>query len=134
MTDPNRLPMKNNRVTHATRIHKKKPSLSDGSNSSKAQLTKRIKIKHKNLLLKLDQDLDQRTNVTIGRMDERLLADYVAQSTRRFETNLSPLELQDLYIPGKIMKRNVALVRRKTEKAHRECLSKHQWMDRLKST
>lgn len=50
----------------------------------------------------VDLDLDSECvmNIAIGRMDKCLLADYVAQRTKRFQSNLSPVELEDLYIPG----------------------------------
>ena len=40
-------------------------------------------------------------NTAISKMDTRLLADYVAQRTKRFGDDLSVVELEDLYIPGK---------------------------------
>jgi protein CMS1 len=39
-------------------------------------------------------------NKAFARMDNQLLADYVAQRTRRFESELSSIELEDRYIPG----------------------------------
>ena len=45
-------------------------------------------------------DLDSNLNLAIGKLDRQLLADFVAQRTKRFSPNLSPLELEDLYIPG----------------------------------
>lgn len=38
---------------------------------------------------------------SIGRMDGRLLADHLAQRAKSKNTDLTPLELTDLYIPGK---------------------------------
>ncbi|KAL8896485.1 MAG: hypothetical protein Q9192_003078 [Flavoplaca navasiana] len=38
-------------------------------------------------------------NTAISKMDTRLLADYVAQRTKRFGDDLSVVELEDLYIP-----------------------------------
>lgn len=40
-------------------------------------------------------------NLAIGMMDSRLLADYVAQRNRRFGEQLSPVEIEDLRIPGR---------------------------------
>lgn len=45
-------------------------------------------------------DLDQGLNLAIGRLDSRLLADYVAQRTKRFSADLSLVELEDRHIPG----------------------------------
>lgn len=47
-----------------------------------------------------DVDLENGVNNALGKMDNRLLADYVAQKTKRFESNLSLLELEDKHIPG----------------------------------
>ena len=45
-------------------------------------------------------DLVQGLNMTIGKLDSRLLADYVAQRQRRFGQYLSSVEMEDRYIPG----------------------------------
>lgn len=47
-----------------------------------------------------DLDLENGINHALGRMDNRLLADYVAQKTKRFEGNLSIVDLEDKHIPG----------------------------------
>lgn len=47
-----------------------------------------------------DVDLENGVNSALGRMDNRLLADYVAQKTKRFESSLSLVELEDKHIPG----------------------------------
>lgn len=53
---------------------------------------------------KLDEDenldLKKGLNLAIGKLDSRLLADYVAQRTKRFSTDLSLVELEDRHIPG----------------------------------
>lgn len=46
---------------------------------------------------------DTSINEAIADMDNQLLADYVAQQTRRFEDQLSSVELEDKYLPGKDM-------------------------------
>ncbi|KAK8176307.1 U3-containing 90S pre-ribosomal complex subunit-domain containing protein, partial [Phyllosticta citribraziliensis] len=48
-----------------------------------------------------DEDLDEAAglNRSVGRMDSRLLADYMAQRTKRFEPDLSFVELEDRYVP-----------------------------------
>ncbi|KAK8185317.1 U3-containing 90S pre-ribosomal complex subunit-domain containing protein [Phyllosticta capitalensis] len=53
-----------------------------------------------------DEDLDEAKglNRSIGRMDSRLLADYMAQRTRRFEPDLSMVELEDRYVPEKAIR------------------------------
>lgn len=47
-----------------------------------------------------DLGLENGINHVISDMDSELLADYVAQRTRKFETQLSHVELEDKYIPG----------------------------------
>ncbi|AEO65145.1 uncharacterized protein THITE_2111847 [Thermothielavioides terrestris NRRL 8126] len=45
-----------------------------------------------------DLDVEAGLNRAFERMDGQLLADHLAQKTRRFGTDLSPVELSDLYI------------------------------------
>lgn len=45
-------------------------------------------------------DLDLGINTIFARMDPDLLADYVAACTKRFGSDLSPIELSDLYVPA----------------------------------
>jgi len=45
-------------------------------------------------------DVEQGLNNAIGRFDEPLLADYVAQREKRFGQDLSSVEIEDRYIPG----------------------------------
>ncbi|KAL2260079.1 hypothetical protein VTK26DRAFT_6032 [Humicola hyalothermophila] len=45
-----------------------------------------------------DLDVEAGLNRAFERMDGQLLADHIAQKTRRFGTDLSPVELSDLYI------------------------------------
>lgn len=49
-----------------------------------------------------DDDLDEKLglNLAIGRMDGQLLVDHVAQRTKRFEPELSVVEMEDRYLPG----------------------------------
>ena len=48
----------------------------------------------------IELDWEQRVDSRVGRMDSRLLADYTAQSVKRYAADLSLTELEDLYIPG----------------------------------
>ena len=50
-----------------------------------------------------DEEIDDDTgvNLTIGRMNPDLLADYVAKKTKRFEDQATPVELEDRRVPGK---------------------------------
>lgn len=45
-------------------------------------------------------DLDVGVNTIFTRMDPDLLADYVAAKTKRFGSDLSSVELSDLYVPA----------------------------------
>lgn len=49
-----------------------------------------------------DEQSVKDVNIVIGKMNSRLLADYVAQCNRRFGEQLSPVELEDTRIPGNI--------------------------------
>lgn len=79
---------------------------SDGDNEdtvlSDKDLIKRSK---KRRLHQEDQqklDLDHGVNVDIAKMDTHLLANYVAQHTKRFHVEFSSVELEDLHLPGKL--------------------------------
>lgn len=47
-----------------------------------------------------DLDVEAGINRAFAQMDNQLLADYVAQRTRKYESDLSMIELEDKYIPG----------------------------------
>ena len=47
-----------------------------------------------------DLDTEAGLNKAYERMDSQLIADHIAQKTTRFGTELSPVELSDLYISG----------------------------------
>jgi protein CMS1 len=50
-----------------------------------------------------DEELDPEMgiNKSFSHMDSQLLSDYMAQRTQKFENDLSSVELEDRYIPGK---------------------------------
>lgn len=48
-----------------------------------------------------DLDLTAGLNNAFSRMNNQLLADYLAQRTRKYESDLSGVELEDKYIAGK---------------------------------
>lgn len=79
----------------------KKRKLAATSNSSADRSAKR-KRKGKKAAAEADADLDVELGINhaIGRMDSRLIADYVAQKTKRFGSDLSVVELEDVHIPG----------------------------------
>lgn len=45
----------------------------------------------------IDEELG--VNTAIGQMDSQLLSDYVAKRTKKFEPNMSAVEMEDRYIP-----------------------------------
>ena len=47
-----------------------------------------------------DLDLEQGLNLSIAKLDSRLLADYVLQRTKYFESDSSLVELLDKQTPG----------------------------------
>lgn len=64
-----------------------------------------IKKKKKPRKANEDQDetlnLEQGVNTSIAKFDNRLLADFVAQRTKRFDPGLTLVELEDRHIPGR---------------------------------
>lgn len=51
-----------------------------------------------------DLDLENSLNLAISKMDPQLLSDYTASKTRKFESDLSSIELADKYIPASAIK------------------------------
>ncbi|CAG8982954.1 hypothetical protein HYALB_00003532 [Hymenoscyphus albidus] len=45
-------------------------------------------------------DLEAGVNTAFSSMDNQLVSDYIAQKTRKFESDLSSIELEDKYIPA----------------------------------
>jgi protein CMS1 len=58
------------------------------------------KSKSKNTTEDDELDLDLGINKAFSHMENQLLADYVAQRTRKYESDLSSIELEDKHIPG----------------------------------
>ena len=85
---------------------KLKRTADDSSASGKIKTHKKKKKKKKkkseNSRPKDDQalDLEKGVNTAIGNLDSQLLADYVAQKTKRFDDNLTMVELEEKHIPG----------------------------------
>lgn len=46
-------------------------------------------------------DFELGLNMAFSHMDNQLLSDYVAQKTRKFESDLSSIELEDRYLKGR---------------------------------
>ena len=49
-----------------------------------------------------DLDLDKGLNLAIAKLDNRLLADYVAKRTKHFSPDLSLFDLEDQHISGNV--------------------------------
>lgn len=79
----------------ATMEHAKKRKLQDDDKPRKKQ-KKQKKVRED----QGDLDVEAGLNRAFERMDGQLVADHIAQKTRRFGTDLSPVELSDLYISG----------------------------------
>jgi nitric oxide reductase activation protein len=91
----------------ATQETTKKRKLQESDAATDVALRKKQKRQQKKKQLRqkyaqeeADLDLEAGLNRAFERMDGQLLADHLAQKTRRFGTDLSPVELADLYISG----------------------------------
>lgn len=71
----------------------------EGGSSATASKKKRKRM-HQNEQDEADFDVEAGLNKAFERMDGQLLADHLAQKTSRFGTDLSSVELSDLYISG----------------------------------
>lgn len=69
----------------------------EGKKSAKRRKLKKPKDVH-------DEELDEELGVNhaIAHMDSRLMADHIAQRVRKFQPDLSLVEVEERYIPGKI--------------------------------
>lgn len=76
--------------------------------------TKKKKQKKKQREDEADLDVEASLNRSFARMDGQLLADYIAQKTTRFGTDLSPIELSDLYISANAIKDTTAFQKERT--------------------
>lgn len=65
-----------------------------------------------------DLDVEAGVNRVFARMDSQLIADHVAQKTARFGSDLSAVELADLYISGMLSVCSVVLKLIRGEAGH----------------
>lgn len=77
----------------------KRPAPDAGSSGGTTNKKKRKRM-HLQEVDEADLDVEAGLNKAFERMDSQLLADHVAQKTTRFATDLSSVELADLYISG----------------------------------
>jgi len=77
-----------------------------------------------------DLDLENGINTAVGRFDSHLLADHVAQRTKRFQPDLSLVELEDRHIPGLCAQRSWSHIQmaREADEKHRDSLCGYQRM------
>jgi protein CMS1 len=77
---------------------KKRAAADDVAPSSKKAKKKKSKANSQD-----DETLDTELglNTLFARLDNQLLADYLAQKTTRFGSDLSPVEIADLALPGR---------------------------------
>lgn len=78
----------------ASKAKSKKRKAQDDSQPAGAKKQKASKYEEDESML----DLEAGVNTAFVRMDPQLLADHVARQTKRFGTDLSSVELSDLYI------------------------------------
>ena len=86
--------------TSAPTSHKRKRGAveqSAGKATKKSKKSKKSKAAEEDGL-----DVKNGINTAFSHMDNQLLADYVAQRTRKHQSELSTIELEDTYIPGKL--------------------------------
>lgn len=92
-------PEPNESEENQTTSSKRKRDTEEVEQSSKKTAKKR---KSKKSKVAGDDELDTELGINnaFAHMDSQLLADYVAQRTRQYESDLSSVELEDKYIPG----------------------------------
>jgi len=61
---------------------------------------KKMKSKKAKSTAEDELDIEAGLNNAFSHMDSQLLADYMAQRTRKFESDLSSIELEDKFIPS----------------------------------
>jgi protein CMS1 len=84
-----------------TRTLKRPSQDAGGSGTTNKKKRKRMHLQEQD---EADLDVDKGLNRAFERMDSQLLADHVAQKTSRFGTDLSSVELSDLYISANAIK------------------------------
>ncbi|RDL36058.1 Uncharacterized protein BP5553_06670 [Venustampulla echinocandica] len=80
---------------------KKRKRARDGEVEVEVASKKELKKAKKRKAAKMEEedlDLEAGLNKAFSHMDSQLLADYIAQKTRKYQTDLSSIELEDKYI------------------------------------
>lgn len=106
LSTTSRSPSQNRQVVASARdqsssqITKRERSTDDNSESAPLRPAKRKKVKKAKRVEDENLDLEHGLNLAIGKLDSRLQADYVAQRTKHFSSELSLVELEDRHVPG----------------------------------
>lgn len=85
-------------VSASLRVAKRKRTAEDSSARIKTPRTEKSQISRPSYVQALD--LEKGVNTAIKNLDSHLLADYIAQKTKRFDDNLTVVELEERRIPG----------------------------------
>ena len=72
----------------------------DSTSKEEKKSSKRRKLKKPKDLDEEALDVDLGINHAIAHMDSRLMADHIAQRTKRFRPDLSLVDLEELHVPG----------------------------------
>jgi protein CMS1 len=81
------------------KLSKKRKRAPDQDQAPK-KATKKAKDKKANPTGDGALDTEAGINIAFSHMDSQLLADYIAQRTRKYESDLSSIELEDKYLPS----------------------------------
>ena len=80
--------------------HAKKRKQDAESKSEEKKSVKRRKLKKPKDVDDEALDAELGVNHAVGHMDSRLMADHIAQRTKRFRPELSLVEAEDFHVPG----------------------------------
>ena len=87
--------------TSTTLISHGKREREDGANLETRRSKRRNKSKKPKDVEDEALDSELGVNHAVAHMDNQLLADHIAQRTKRFKPELSVVEMDDSYIPGR---------------------------------
>lgn len=87
----------------STQDKSKKRKRTAESGKSATKPSKKAKNKKSKVIDDGNIDVEAQINKAFSKMDNQLLSDYVAQKTRKFESDLSSVELEDKYISGMLL-------------------------------
>lgn len=93
-------------------VKRKRGDDTNNARRKKARLKKRVAAAAESGLVQENEDIDEdrQINRSVGRMDGTMFADYMARAVKRFEPELSLVEMEDLRIPR--MSSSIAQIRK----------------------